>query len=112
VVGYFSLANGAAAHAMTSAKVRQNMPDPIPASILARLAVDKTEQGTGLGGELLQEALKRALAGARYSASNLVIVHALHEKAAAFYAKHGFRPLRADSPLVLYLPMGSVAATL
>ena len=44
VVGYFSLANGAVAHSDTSAKVRQNMPDPIPATVLARLAVDVEEQ--------------------------------------------------------------------
>jgi ribosomal protein S18 acetylase RimI-like enzyme len=111
VVGYFSLANGAVAHTDTSAKVRRNMPDPIPATVLARLAVDKPEQGTGLGAHLLREAMKRALAGAQHVAARLLIVHALNPKAFDYYRKHGFSVLREESN-ALYLPLETIAATL
>lgn len=109
VVGYFSLSNGAAVHADTSAKVRQNMPDPIPATVLGRLAIDKTEAGKGLGEDLLQDAAKRALAGAKYSAARLLIVHALNDKATRFYEKHGFKALKGDTN-ALYIPLDTLAA--
>ena len=119
VVGYFSLANGAVAHEITSAKVRQNTPDPIPATVLARLAVDKTEQGRKLGEELLQEAGKRALAGAKYSAARLLIVHALNARAVTFYQRYGFAFLKAadgaaenDEPKPMYIALETLAAAL
>ncbi|HEY7669620.1 MAG TPA: GNAT family N-acetyltransferase [Hyphomicrobium sp.] len=111
VVGYFSLANGAVGHSETSAKVRRNMPDPIPVTVLARLAVDNTEQDKGLGADLLQEAMKRTLAGARHVAARLLIAHALNAKAFDYYTKHGYSPLRADSN-VLYISLETIAATL
>jgi ribosomal protein S18 acetylase RimI-like enzyme len=111
VVGYFSLANGAVAHKDTSAKVRQNMPDPIPATVLARLGVDREERGRGLGTELLQEAMKRTLASAKHSAARLFVVHALNARAFEFYQKNGFRPLKGET-LALYLPVQTIVASL
>jgi GNAT superfamily N-acetyltransferase len=111
VIGYFSLANGAVAHKETSAKVRRNMPDPIPATLLARLALDQTEQGHGRGGDLLQEAMKRTLAGAKHSAARLLIVHALNSKASDFYNKHGFIPLKGETN-ALYMPLTTIVAAL
>jgi len=111
VVGYFSLANGAVGHSETSAKIRQNMPDPIPATVLARLAVDKSGQRKGLGADLLQEAMKRTLAGAKHAAARLLIVHALNAKAFDYYTKNGFSPIRGDSN-ALYIPLETIAATL
>lgn len=108
VVGYVSVANGAAAHSQTSARVRRNTPDPIPATVIARLAVDKTEQGKGLGSDLLFEALKRALAATKYSAAKIVIVHPLSERAAKFYGGYGFKPLKGETS-AMFLPMETVA---
>jgi predicted N-acetyltransferase YhbS len=108
VVGYYSLANGAVAHATTSAKVRRNTPDPIPATVLARLAVATAEKGQGLGRDLLIDASRRILAAAKHSAARLVIVHPLNDGAAAFYVKFGFRPLGADTT-ALYLPLATLA---
>jgi GNAT superfamily N-acetyltransferase len=119
VVGYFALANGAVAHKETSAKVRRNVPDPIPATILARLAVDKTEQRRGLGQELLQEAMKRALAGAKHSAARILVVHAINSKTVRFYMSNGFRLLGggATTPaegeiIALYMPLDTIVAAL
>jgi predicted N-acetyltransferase YhbS len=108
VVGYASIANGAVAHNQTSAKVRRNTPDPIPATVIARLAVDKTEQGKGLGSDLLFETLKRALAATRYSAAKIIIVHPLNARSAKFYGEFGFMRLKGDTS-ALFLPMNTVA---
>jgi hypothetical protein len=45
VLGFYTLAVGAVAHPEAPGRVRRNMPDPVPAMVLGRLAVDKTVQG-------------------------------------------------------------------
>src|ERR1700690_2617217 len=48
VVAYYTLAVGAIAHAQAPGRIRRNMPDPVPAMVLGRLAVDKTHHGCGV----------------------------------------------------------------
>jgi GNAT superfamily N-acetyltransferase len=105
VVGYFSIATGMAQRAaLPSAKLRQGMPDQIPLLLIGRLAVDRTWQGKGLGSALLAEALRKCQAAATIVGARGVIVHAIDNKAAAFYEAHGFArsPL---SELVLFMPL-------
>ena len=45
VMGYYALAAGAVAHQESIRSIRQNMPDPVPVMVLARLAVDARAQG-------------------------------------------------------------------
>ncbi|AFE12210.1 hypothetical protein MRGA423_05780 [Mycobacterium tuberculosis RGTB423] len=52
VVGFYALASGSVAHADAPGRVRRNMPDPVPVILLSRLAVDRKEQGRGLGCDL------------------------------------------------------------
>jgi Acetyltransferase (GNAT) domain len=58
--------------------------------LLARLALDRSLQGQGLGGELLVDALSRAVQASEVAAARLVVVDAIDEAAAAFYEHHGF----------------------
>ena len=90
VIGYYALANGAVASSVAPGKVRRNMPDPIPVMILGRLAIDTNWQGKGLGRALLQDSVLRTLQAAQIAGIRAIVVHALHEKAAAFYKKCGF----------------------
>lgn len=108
VVGYFSLANAAVAHVQTSAKIRRNTPDPIPATLLARLGVDVTEKGRGMGADLLADAARRVLAAAEYSAARLLLVHPLNSNAAAFYDRYGFKPLQGETT-AMYIPLMTLA---
>lgn len=108
VVGFYSLANGAVAHGGASAKVRRNTPDPIPATILARLAVDVSEKGRGLGRDLLVDAFAKVLVGTRFTAARLLVVHPLDDNAAEFYAKYGFAKLGGETT-ALYLPVATLA---
>ena len=58
VVGYYALAMSSVAHAGTPARLRRGMPDPVPVVPLARFALHRTERGSGLGGDLLIDALR------------------------------------------------------
>lgn len=90
VVGYYSLAAGAVAHAEAAGRVKRNMPDPIPVMVLGRLAVDKEFQNRGIGAGLLRDAVLRTVQAAEIAGIRAILVHALSEAAKRFYEKHGF----------------------
>lgn len=100
VVAYYTIA----AHLV----VREDLPKAlgrgnsgqIPAVMLARLALDKTLHGQGLGGVLLAEALGRIVAATNTVAARFVVVDAIDEQAAGFYAHHGFRRIPDTQRLV------------
>jgi GNAT superfamily N-acetyltransferase len=92
VVGYYSLANGCVFHADAPGKVKRNMPNPIPAMILGRLAVDLNHQGKGIGIGLVQDAVKRTLQASEIAGIRVILVHALNDTAKQFYQeKCGFK---------------------
>lgn len=79
---------------------------PLPALRLARLAVDTTAQRQGHGEALLGFVIDRARTlRATEVGVCLVVVDALHARAAAFYENYGFRHTAHDA-LTLYLPLG------
>jgi GNAT superfamily N-acetyltransferase len=83
---------------------------PVPAVLLARLAVDRRYQGQGLGRLLLLSAMQRFERASRDIGFELVVVDALHEDAACFYLKYGFRRF-ADHDLRLFLTTKDLQAT-
>lgn len=91
VMGYYALAAGAVAHQDAPRSIRQNMPDPIPVMVLARLAVDVRAQGVKLGAALLQDALRRCVHVAQDTGVRAMLVHALHDRARQFYEHYGFK---------------------
>jgi GNAT superfamily N-acetyltransferase len=93
VVGFYALAMGSVEHRSAPSRLRRGQPNPIPVLLLARLAIDRSEQGHGLGADLLRDALVRAITGARQFGARAVIVDAIDDGAVAFYAHHGFLPL-------------------
>jgi predicted N-acetyltransferase YhbS len=96
VVGYYALAMSSVAHAGAPARLRRGMPEPVPVVLLARLALDLTERGTGLGGDLLIDALRRCVRGAREFGARAVVVDAVDSDAAAFYRHFGFLELEGQ----------------
>ena len=90
VVAYFSLAAHLVVRAELPQRVGRGSPDASPAILLARLALDRSLRGRGLGGELLWDALSRACAASEIAAARLIVVDAYDESAAAFYEHHGF----------------------
>ncbi|MCL2647452.1 MAG: GNAT family N-acetyltransferase [Phycisphaerales bacterium] len=91
VAGCYALAADALLAKEASGRVRRNMPDPIPAMVLGRLAVATTHQGRGLGRDLLHDAVLRTLQASEIAGFRALLVHALHERAARFYERSGFR---------------------
>lgn len=111
VVGYYALAAAAVARTEATGRVARNAPDPIPAILLARLAVDISVQGRGLGADLLRDALLRCLQAADIIGVRAVLVHALNDRVVDFYTRHGFRP-SPISPLTLMVTMEQLRASL
>ena len=111
VVGYYTLSAVAIERAGLPGRVRRNAPDPVPAALLGRLAVDENVHGSGLGRMLVRDAVLSTLAAADRIGVRILLVHALHERAASFYRVHGFSPSPTD-PLHLYLLTGDARASL
>jgi len=109
VVGFYALAAGSVSHDLSPRKLRQNMPDPVPVIVLGRLAVDAREQGNGLGRALLLDAVLRVAAAAREVGVAAMLVHALNDRAKAFYVAAGFEPSPVD-PMVLILRIKDINA--
>ncbi|NCW99164.1 MAG: GNAT family N-acetyltransferase, partial [Betaproteobacteria bacterium] len=102
VMGYYALAAGAVAHQDAKRSNRQNMPDPVPVMVLARLAVDARAQGMKLGAALLQDALQRCVLVSQNTGVRAMLVHALNDRARLFYEHYGFKASPAH-PMTLML---------
>jgi predicted N-acetyltransferase YhbS len=112
VIGYFSLTMGSVRRAEAPRRLVRGLPGyPVGMVLLARLAVDRSEQGTGRGALLLAEALRKAVAAGEAVAARLVVVDAIDEQAASFYRRHGFIPA-PEHPLRLYRRMSDIRASL
>lgn len=111
VVGYYTLSAVAVERASLPGRARRNAPNPVPAVLMGRLAVDRKAQGSGLGRNLVRDAILSTLAAADRIGVRLLLVHALHQQAADFYATLGFKPSPTD-PLHLYLLLSDARASL
>jgi GNAT superfamily N-acetyltransferase len=93
VVGYYSISAGSVAVEESPARIAKGLArHPIPVILLARLAVDKNEKGTGLGKALLKDALARIAHAADIVGARAVLVHAIDESARKFYEHFNFEP--------------------
>ncbi len=111
VVGYYSLAASSVAPERVPDRVKKGLArHPVPVILLARLAVDRSERGQGLGKGLLKDALLRASRAADLIGCRAVLVHAKDEAARAFYEKFDFTPSPTDE-LHLYLLMKDIRIT-
>jgi predicted N-acetyltransferase YhbS len=111
VVGYYTLAAASARPEETPARVVKGLAaHPVPVILLARLAVDRTEKGQGLGSGLLKDALLRTIQAAAIVGCRAVMVHAKDEGAKAFYQRVGFEESPAD-PFRLFLLMKDIKAS-
>lgn len=112
VCGYYTLSAGSVAFSNLPAKASKKLPrHPVPVVLLARLAVDQSVQGAGLGKVLLMDALNRCLALSNQLGVFAVEVDAIDPAARAFYLKYGFVPLQ-DDELHLHLPIATIEKAL
>lgn len=82
----------------------------IPAYPLARLALDRTVQGRGLGTYLLLDAVEVVVAASTTGGGRLLVVDATDDAASAFYRAHDFTPITGTRRL--YARISSLRAML
>ena len=113
VVGYYALAAAQVAPDEATERALKGQPRarPVPAVLLARLAVDRAHQGAGLGRSLLQDVLRRCLEAAEAIGARILLVHAKHDAAKAWYMQYGFEESPTD-PLHLMMLLKDVRAFL
>ncbi len=91
VIGYYALASGSIERPIAPKTIARNMPDPIPVTVLGRLAVDLQFQGQRLGAALLKDSILRTVLVSRNIGVRAMLVHAISEDAKRFYASYGFK---------------------
>lgn len=96
VVGYYAVSAGSVRRHDAVGKIKRNAPDPIPMALIGRLAVRFDYQGEGIGPALLKDAVLRVSQASENIGIKGILVHALDEEAAKFYARMGFRPSQAS----------------
>ena len=111
VVGYFAIAPHLLARDDASVRLARGAPDRIPAILLAKLALDSSLQGRGLGSELLVVALGVIVAAAKRAGGRIVLVDATSDDAREFYERHDFERLPGHTHR-LFMKLSSVANAL
>ena len=95
-IGYYCLTSASLSHEDVPERVSKGLArHEVPAILLARLAVHRTEQHRGIGASLLRDAFVRTCLAAEIVACRILIVHAKDEQAARFYASLDFQPIPA-----------------
>ncbi len=109
VLGFYSISPGAIAFARVPGTLTRRLGRyDVPVFRLGRLAVDRSVQGQGLGGDLLLAAGERALAVASEVGGVALAIDAKDAAAARWYERLGALPL-LDDPLKLILPLTTIA---
>ncbi|MFM7988911.1 MAG: GNAT family N-acetyltransferase, partial [Candidatus Fonsibacter sp.] len=112
ILGYYSLSPASIHYARTPVIVRKGLARfEVPAFRLARLAVDTSVQGKGMGGDLLLAAGRRCIMAAAQVGGVALLIDAKNQRIADWYASFGAVAL-LDTPLSLVLPLSLVAAAL
>jgi len=107
ILGYYTLSAAQLLMTELQEQDRKRLPAyPVPAIRMGRLAVASVEQGKGHGDYLLAHAVARCLGLREQLGVRVLLVDALHGKAARFYRGYGFRDT-AENALTLYLPLGT-----
>ncbi len=107
VIAYYALASGGIAVQAAPGRFRRNMPDPIPVAVLGRLAIDRAQQGMGLGRALFRDCALRVAHAADTLGIRGIVVHAISEQAKAFYLALGFDP-SPDDPMTLMVTLADI----
>jgi len=106
--GYYTVSASVIEYESLPEAYHRGMPAyPIPAMLIGRLAVDNSVKGQGLGGELLADALYRAVRASQEIGIYAVRVDAIDFQAKEFYLKYEFIPFQ-NNELSLFLPMATI----
>lgn len=112
VVGYYAIAVAGVARESAPSLVAKNAPSHIPCLLLARLAVDRKMQGSGLGAGLLGDVLRRTVGLAESVGIRALLVHARDDAARQFYVAQAEFCESPSDPLHLMLPVKDIIRSL
>lgn len=115
VVGaYVSLAMTSIDRSAAPTSVAKHSPDPVPALLIGRLAVDRSLAGRAVGTALVAHVLATALDLNERAACRAVVVSALDDDVRSWWERLGFHPFDPADPdnLDLYLLASEIDATL
>jgi len=105
IIGYVTLSAAQIERAFLPKPQQRNRPDPVPATLLGQLAIDKAFQGQGHAASLLLFALKTALRAANMVGSAGVLTHPLDDGVRGFYGRWGFQDLPFDPRRAMFVRM-------
>ncbi len=112
VLGFYSLSPASVEFSRAPAVVTRGLArHDVPVFRLARLAVDKSLQGHGLGGQLLLCAGRRSLHASQEVGGVALLIDAKNEGVAQWYSSYGALSL-LDAPLSLLLPLATIQQAL
>lgn len=112
VLGFYSLSPASVEFSRTPAVIKRGLArHDVPVFRLGRLAVDKSVQGQGLGGQLLLSAGRRCLRASQEVGGVALLIDAKNEEVALWYASYGAFPL-LDAPFSLLLPLTTIHTAL
>ena len=114
VVGYASVAMTGIDRSAAPEALAKGAPDPVPALLLGRLAVDRRYANLGIGTALALHALATAVELNEKAACRAVVVTALTRQARGWCERLGLHPFDPDEPdqFDLYLLTSEIEATL
>src|SRR3984893_17255254 len=95
-VGYVMLSAAQIEREFLAKAHQRNKPDPVPATLLGQLAVDKAYHGQGHARSLLHFALPAPRRASREVGSFGVLTHPIDEQIRAFYKRWGFEDVPFD----------------
>lgn len=111
VVGYYAIATGAVELVDVPPPLKRGTrPDPMPVIVLARLAVDRSVTGRGIGAGLLRDALERCALLSESIGAAALLIHARDSQARDFYLKLGDFVASPASELQLMVSMKELRA--
>jgi len=115
VVGYYCISNSSVERKALPRKLKneQGQPNVTPVAIIGRLARDIRYRGTGLGADLLADALRRIISASKIIGMRCILVHAIDDAAMVFYKRHSDRWAEAPTgSRTLYLPLDTAIAAI
>ena len=114
VVAYASIAMTGIDRSAAPGVLAKGSPDPVPALLLGRLAVDHRHSRLGIGTALVTHVLATVVELNQKAACRAVVVTALTDRARTWWERLGFHPFDPDEPdqLDLYLLTTEIDTTL
>jgi hypothetical protein len=112
ILGYYSLSITTVAYAQTSEILKRSLSHhAVPMFRLCKLAIDRSVQKQGLGGQLLLAAGRRCLQASDHVGGVGLLIDAKNPDVADWYSSYGALPLH-DKPLSLILPFQTIRTAL